>query len=218
MKSAFASVQSLRVTVPPAQEPVTRDEVKNWLRIAWTDDDMLLDYLISAAREWLESRTSRAMLTQTLQAVFELPKAPESKIRGLYAKLGQELTFRLPRSTPNTTNVVTVEIEKDLDVWQTLTLSTDYVVDMDNDPARVWLRASAISYWAPTGALINFLGVYAPRVRVTYSAGYGAGQANVPNRLKIALFNVVSFLYEHRDDGGTLPDSLLSGLPTVRNV
>lgn len=218
MKSATSSLQSLKVTAAPAIEPVTRDEVKQWLRITWTDDDLLLDYLITSAREWLESRTSRALITQTLQAVFALPKSPETKIRGLYAQLGQELTFNLPRTSSTNTTVTTAEIETDLDVWKTLTLTSDYVVDQDNNPARVWLRASAISYWAPTGALITFMGVYAPRVRITYQAGYGAGIASVPARFKIALMNAISYLYEHRDESGNPPDSLLHGLPADRNV
>ncbi|MDE1904961.1 MAG: phage head-tail connector protein [Rhodospirillales bacterium] len=218
MRSAQSSLQSLKTTVAPAIEPITRDEVKNWLRISWADDDLLLDYLISSAREWLESRTSRALITQTLQGVWMLPKSPESKLRGIYAPLGMELTFWLPRSTPGGVTVTTAEIEKDLDVWQTMTVTTDYVVDADNDPPRVWLRASAISYWAPTGALINFMGVYAPRVRITWQAGYGAGQSAVPYSFRRALLTAVAYLYEHRDESGMPPDSLLAGLDGVRNV
>lgn len=216
MRSSQSSLQSLKITTAPAIEPITRDEVKAWLRIAWTDDDLLLDILIADARQWLEARVSRALITQSLQAVFMLPKSPESKLRGLYAELGQELTFSLPRTPLQ--SVTTAEIEKDLDVWQTLNLTTDYVVDADNDPQRVWLRASAISYWAPTGALINFMGVYAPRVRITYQAGYGAGQSAVPTSFRRALLNAVSYLYEHRDEGGTPPDRLLAGLDAVRNI
>jgi hypothetical protein len=218
MRSSISSIQSLKTITPPAIEPVTRDEVKQWLRISWTDDDLLLDYLISSAREWLESRVSRALITQTLQGVWYLPKSPESKLRGLYGQLGMELTFWLPRSTPGNVTVTTAEIEKDLDVWQTMNLTTDYVVDADNDPPRVWLRASAISYWAPTGALINFLGVYAPRVRITWTAGYGAGQASVPYNYRRVILNAVSYLYEHRDESGAPPDSLLQGVGGIRNV
>lgn len=218
MRSATSSLQSLTVTAAPAVEPVTRDEVKAWLRITWTDDDLLLDYLISSAREWLEEHTSRALITQTLQGVWYLPKSPEAKITGLYAQLGMELTFWLPRSTPGNVTITTAEIEKDLDVWQTLALTTDYVVDSDNDPPRLWLRASAISYWAPTGALINFMGVYAPRVRITWTAGYGAGPQNVPYSFRRALLNIVAYLYEHRDESGAPPERLLAGLDSVRNV
>jgi uncharacterized phiE125 gp8 family phage protein len=195
---------------------VTRDEVKNWLRISWSDDDTLLDMLITDARQWVEAHTSRALITQTLQGVWFLPKSPEAKLRGLYAQLGMELTFWLPRT--QLASVTTAEIEKDLDVWQTLNLTTDYVVDADNDPARVWLRASAISYWAPTGALINFMGVYAPRIRITWQAGYGAGQSAVPASYRRAILNAVSYLWENRDSGGMPPDSLLSGLDAVRNI
>lgn len=218
MRSSTSSPQSLITTVAPTSEPVSLTDVKSWLRISWTDDDFLLSMLITDARQWVESRTSRALVTQTLQGVWYLPKSPESKIKGLYAQLGMELTFWLPRSFPGTITVTTAEIEKDLDVWQTMNLTTDYVVDADNDPPRVWLRASAIAYWAPTGALINFMGVYAPRVRITWQAGYGTVASAVPASYRRAILNAVSYLYENRDAGGMPPDSLLSGLDAVRNI
>lgn len=216
MRSSRSTIQSLTVTSAPASEPVTVSQAKRHLRVDWDDDDEYLAGLITAGREWIESRTSRALITQSLRVVWTLPKSPESKLRGLYAPLGMELTFWLPRTPLQ--NVTTAEIEKDLDVWQTLNLTSDYVVDADNDPARVWLRASAISYWAPTGALINFLGVYAPRVRITYTAGYGATYASVPGMFRRAILTAVAHMYENREDTGCLSDDLLSGLDAVRNV
>lgn len=216
MRSATSTIQSLKVTSAPQSEPVSLSDLKAWLRIDWTDDDPWLALLIQDARQWVEAHTSRAMITQTLQGVWSLPKTPESKLRGLYAPLGMELTFWLPRSPM--VSVTTAEIEKDLDVWQTLVLTSDYVVDADNDPVRVWLRASAISYWAPTGALINFLGVYAPRVRITWTAGYGSDYSSVPSSFRRAIMAAAAYLYEHRSDGSPPPDSLLSGLDAVRNV
>lgn len=215
MRSSRSSVQSLKQTVAPQQQPVTLDDAKRHLRVDWPDDDAYIFDLINAAQDWLESRTSRALITQTLQGVWTLPKSPESQLRGLYANLGQELTFWLPRTPLQ--SVSTVEIEKDLDVWQTLNLTTDYVVDADNDPQRVWLRASAISYWAPTGALINFMGVYAPRIRITYTAGYGDSPAKVPYSFRRALLQTIAYFYENRE-GNAPPESVLAGLDSVRNV
>jgi len=214
MRSSRSSLQSLKVTAQPAVEPVTVSQAKRHLRIDWPDDDDYIADLISTAREWVESRTSRALITQSFQGVFTLPKAPESQLRGLYAHLGQELTFWLPRTPLQT--VTLAEIEKDLDVWQSLNVPLDYVVDIDNDPQRVWLRASAISYWAPTGALINFLGVYAPRVRISYTAGYGLTYSAVPKSFRRAILNAVAHLYEFRDE--EIPDAILDGLDAVRNV
>lgn len=218
MRSSQSSFQSLKTTVAPAVEPISLTDLKAWLRIDWTDDDAWLAMLIQDARAWVESHTSRALITQTLQGVWYIPKSPESKLKGLYAQLGMELTFNLPRSTPGNITVTTAEIEKDLDVWQTLVLTSDYVVDADNDPPRVWLRASAISYWAPTGALINFMGVYAPRVRITWTAGYGSDFSSVPSSFRRAIMSAAAYLYEHRADGSPPPDSLLSGLDAVRNI
>ena len=216
MHSSRSSVQSLIVMSAPAAEPVTVQQAKRHMRVDWDDDDEYIADLISAAREWMEPRVSRALITQTLQGVWMLPKSPESELRGLYARLGMELTFWLPRTPLQ--SVTKAEIEKDLDVWQPLNLTTDYVVDADNDPQRVWLRASAISYWAPTGALINFLGVYAPRVRITYTAGYGTDYTSVPFPYRRALLNAVAHAYENREVAGSFPDSLLAGLDAVRNV
>ena len=216
MRSSRSSIQSLKVTSAPAVEPVTVSEAKRHLRVDWDEDDEYIADLITASREWLESRTSRALITQSLQGVWTLPKSPESQLRGLYAQLGMELTFWLPRTPLQ--SVTTAEIEKDLDVWQTLNLTTDYVVDADNDPQRVWLRASAISYWAPTGALINFLGVYAPRIRISYTAGYGATRDSVPRAFRRTILAAVGHLYENREADGDFPDELLAGLDGVRNV
>jgi uncharacterized phiE125 gp8 family phage protein len=222
MRSSMSSIQSLIVTSPPTVEPVALSDVKAHLRITWGDDDNYLQALITRARVWLESRTGRALVTQTLQGVWTLPKSPESQLRGLYAELGQELTFWLPRTPLQT--VTLAEIEKDLDVWQTLNLTTDYVVDNDNDPQRVWLRASAISYWAPTGALINFMGVYAPRVRITFTSGYTSNQQQMPYFASDtyapflwALLQAVAYLYENRE-AAMPPDTVLAGLDAVRNI
>ena len=80
MRSSRSSVQSLKQTVAPQQQPVTLDDAKRHLRVDWPDDDAYIFDLINAAQDWLESRTSRALITQTLQGVWTLPKSPESQL------------------------------------------------------------------------------------------------------------------------------------------
>lgn len=59
------------VTSPPAAEPVTLDAVKAHLRINpgdTSEDTEILEPLISAAREYCELRTGRALAVETLSA------------------------------------------------------------------------------------------------------------------------------------------------------
>jgi uncharacterized phiE125 gp8 family phage protein len=71
------------VTVQPASEPVTADEVKTHLRVDGTDEDTLIGTYISAAREFVETYTGTKLVSQTVllqgssfDDLFHLPAAP----------------------------------------------------------------------------------------------------------------------------------------------
>lgn len=80
-----------RVTVPPAFEPVTLDEAQAHLR---SNDDVtengIITALITAAREYCEAVTRRALAVQTIEAYperftrcMELPKPPLQSIESV---------------------------------------------------------------------------------------------------------------------------------------
>ena len=214
MRASRPTLQSLTTTSAPAREPITVEQAKRTARVDFDDTDEEIDELIAGAREWLEEMSNRALITQTLRAVYRLPSVPESKLRGLYAQLGEELTFTLVHTPLQ--SVSSVEIETDLDVYATLTLTSDYVVDASSDPARVFVRVAALSLWYPQASLLNFIGYTMPRVRITYVAGYGDTPDDVPANFKRALRGAVAALY---DDPTCTPDNaLLAGLDSVRNV
>lgn len=54
----------------PATEPCTVAEVKNFMKIDYTTDDALIGELITAAREWVENYTGRAMVSRTITATW----------------------------------------------------------------------------------------------------------------------------------------------------
>jgi len=58
-------------TIAPATEPVTLTEAKAHLGVTITDDDVRLNSLITAAREWAESYTGQAFVSQTWAAYFD---------------------------------------------------------------------------------------------------------------------------------------------------
>jgi hypothetical protein len=215
------SLQRLDVTVAPVAEPVGLADVKDHLRITWTNEDAWLTNAIKAARRWLEPRAGRALVTQTLRAVFamDLARAPHGRLSSTLGRepyrIGRELTFHLPHAV-GVVSVATVEIESDLNSWTALTGSTDYVVDSASEPVAVYLRSSALANWMPSGALSTFVGVTLPRVRVTYTAGYGATPADVPEDWRQAILAAVAWLYENRATGASVPPgSLLDGLDIV---
>jgi hypothetical protein len=55
---------TLQIETPPAVEAITLTDAKNFLRVEITDDDVLIGYLITAAREACEAFTSRSFVNK----------------------------------------------------------------------------------------------------------------------------------------------------------
>jgi len=72
----------INVKTAPTVEPITVSEVKDHLRITTADFDTILGELITAAREYVEKITGRALVQRTLEAQykdwhnFDLPYPP----------------------------------------------------------------------------------------------------------------------------------------------
>lgn len=60
----------VRITEPDI-EPVTTAEAKTHMRVEISDDDTYIGTLITAAREWVEDYTGRALIDQTWQLKFQ---------------------------------------------------------------------------------------------------------------------------------------------------
>jgi hypothetical protein len=199
---------NVEIITPPATEPLTLPEIREHLRLSWQDEDNWLQNALTTARLWLEGKTGRALLTQTIRTTFDLPMRDQAMgvISGYIPPI-PPLVFDLPYAAP-LGSVSLCEIEKDIGSWQALTLSTHYLVDPSATPARVWLRGSALFYWSPSLDMLGSLSA-SPRVRITYTAGYGAAPNSVPYDLRQTLLNAIGYLYANRDCGGAIPDDLL---------
>jgi uncharacterized phiE125 gp8 family phage protein len=181
---------ALRRTVSPTFEPVTLDEVRDQLRLVAQDDDALLQSYIVAAREAIEEKLSKALLTQTFE--LHLSRFPAWELP-------------LPRTGAlGLTNLLsTVASIAYLDVNGTAQTrdASLYIVDPHHQPVA---RAVPIYglYWPPTRPIPN-------AVTVTYVTGV-ATRGDVPQMIRQALLMLVGSLYESREADAT---SALERLP-----
>ena len=169
----------------PAEEPITRGEAKLHLKIesGQTDDDELIDALVSADREACEEFTNRCLVWSNWELrLDEFPTDLDGEIR-------------LPR--PPLRQVLAVRYV-DADGAKQLLGSGNYLVDDRSEPARV--RPAYGLQWPATRQQMG-------AVTVEYVAGYpidDAGSptdwsAGVPKPIIAALKLQLGHLYRNRE-------------------
>jgi uncharacterized phiE125 gp8 family phage protein len=184
---------SFTLTVPPAVEPVALADVKQHARIDSSADDTLVTSLITAARQWVEQYTNRAIINQTWQMAFDLwPTVAEDWWDGLrdgpVTNPGRVGFICLPRPPLVSVNSVTYFDNADTGtVWP----SSNYFVDTVRQPGRLALRMGAT--WPQPTRLTN-------GIVIEYIAGYGGSAASVPETIKTAIRQLVTHWYEHRGE------------------
>jgi uncharacterized phiE125 gp8 family phage protein len=163
-----------KLITPPAEEPVTLQEVRAHLRLESGEDEYLTG-LITAARRYCEAFQGRVYISQTLDLYRN--NFPCGCIKVPFPPL-QEITF--------------IKYRDSADVLQTLDLS-EYVVDAFSEPGLI--RCAYGKSWPSTYPEIN-------SVQIRFKAGYGT-TADVPQEIKQAILLKIADLYEHRggDEG-----------------
>lgn len=167
----------IAVLTPPSSEPVSRSEAKAHLRVDSSDDDTLIDALITAAREWVESYTGRALGLQTLQ--ISMPW----------------FLRRIDLPRPPLRTVVSMTYTDTDGAEQSLAVGTYYrtVSDSDCQPAFLELLDN-----------VSLPSLYSSEVavKIRFQAGYdttGSPSDVVPKGLTQAMLLVIGDLYEHRE-------------------
>ena len=179
------------VTTAPTVEPITLAEAKDYAKIEVSTDDALInDIIIPAARVYAENFTRRAFNTQTITMkidwcfpnVIELLPDLQSVTAG---------SFTYVNTDGDTTQVPTAT----------------YTVDTVSDPGRVYL---AFNQTWPTVRMQR------QAVSIVYVVGYGAtgetaqaARAAVPAPIREAIMMMVNHAYENRNPhivtiGGTI--------------
>ena len=182
---------SLSLVTPPVLEPVTLDQQKLHSRISTDADDSLIEGLIKAARQYVETAQRRQIITATWR--LSLDQFP-----------CWDLYLPVPRlqSVVSITYVDTNGNEQTLDPSQ-------YVTDTFREPGRLTPIFGLI--WPPARWQAN-------SVNVTFKSGYGDLPSNVPESTRQAIKLLAGHWYENREAvaAGTLTsvplavDSLLS--------
>lgn len=159
---------AVRVLIPPATEPVSIEEVLEYLRLDVEVDGeppATLSALIQAAREVAEDRTARALMRQTLELSLDAFPCGTDPIH-------------LPRPP-----LVEVERVTYLDQGEEVELDAGaYVVDTSSEPGRI---APAPGHVWPVADCVP------GAVRIRYVAGYGDDPAAVPQKIRTAMLMLV---------------------------
>lgn len=180
----------LRLVTAPSLEPLTLVEAKAHLRVDTEDDDTEIAALVTAAREHIEMLTGRALVSQVWELVLrEFPAEQDDIV--------------LPRGALS--GVTHAKYYDGDGVLQTLTVTTDYVVDTGPPlgPGRVILAYG--KSWPSTRDQWD-------AVQVRYTVGWS--QAEVPEALKSACKLALGELYEHRTQATT--GTIVADLPAFR--
>jgi uncharacterized phiE125 gp8 family phage protein len=178
---------------PPASEPISLAEAKNYLRVQHDADDALIASMISAARVQVESRTRRALMTQTWRIVLDRwPSSgallsPVSPLREVIAA-----RVRDEGGEPQ---------ELDADI---------FIVNTASSPGLISFDAGRVVH--PVQDIAG--------IEIDIEAGYGAA-ADVPPPLVQAIRLLVARAYEYRGQGertDTMPEGIAELLAPYRVV
>lgn len=170
------------VATAPAAEPISRPEAKLWTKIDASDDDVVFDWCITAARLYVEKITNRALVTQVREMYPErFPCAAEILVP--HAPLISIAEFEWT-DTAGTTREWTVS------GGNLLSGSTVMAhVDAIRQPGRIRL-AYGQSWPSETLKTSN-------PIRIAFNCGYGAASA-VPQDLKNAMAVLIEHWYRNR--------------------
>ena len=183
----------LMLITAPVGEPITLAEAKLQVQqFSAVDDGLLSAIMIPAARDRCEDATQRALLTQTYDLYLDGFPSGSSIV--------------LPK--PPLRSVTSVQYYDTGGTLQTLTLSTDYLVQAPAG-ARCQRGRIALPQSGTWPATISQIGA----VIIRFVCGYGAA-VDVPPALKAAMLLDIGRLYANREDviTGTIMASLPDGV------
>ena len=179
------------VSTEPTAEPLSLQEVKEYLRVEDSTDERIVQPLIIAARQFAENYMKRSLMQQTITLTIDaLTDQEEYLHEGM--RTAPDLNYyknyiTLPRSPVQ--SVTSVKTFDDNDTATTFA-ATKYYVDTTREPARIVLRTGETF---PTALRV------ANAIEVIYVVGYASAFA-IPEPIRIGMLQHIAYMYEHRGD------------------
>jgi len=181
----------LQVTTAPTVEPLTMQEVKEYLRVEDNTDERVVRPFIETARRLAEEHLGRTLMPTTYSLFIDTNNDMDDPLwEGM--RTGADLNYYknyivLPRSP--VTSVTSVSTFNDADTESTMA-SSKYYVDNVSEPARIVLRQGETF---PTALRV------ANAIKVVYVSGYTSAYA-VPEPIRMGMLQHIAYMYEHRGD------------------
>lgn len=171
-----------------SSEPVSLQEMKDWLRLEDSFDDALINAIQRAARTVVERASGRQLVTTTwLMSLDTFPWMGGWWFMEAPSIFPDPHSIRLPKAPLQS---VTSIVYTAMDGTEVTLSDTIYNVDTRTDPGRIQLafgRTWPITKPKPGG------------IKITFVAGYGSA-ADVPDDLKTAIKMTAAWMYEHRGE------------------
>lgn len=174
---------AISVVTPPSVEPISLIDAKAWLRVDDSIDDSVIDGLIVAAREKVETDTGRRLITQTIDQTMDALPCSHDPI------------VLMTGPSASITSITTY----DTDDQSSIVDPGTYFLDASRAPARIILNAD--ESW-PTDLRCQVAAV------IRAVAGYGVAGTDVPEALRLALRLLLTDWYE----GGCDPKATSAGV------
>ena len=181
----------LTVATAPSVEPVSLQEVKEYLRLEDGVDERLLRPFVETARRFAEEYLNRSLMQTTYNLFIDgYDEMADPLFEGV--RTGPYLNYYknfivLPKSPVISVTAVSTFNDEDT---ETTFASTRYFLDNVREPARIVLRQGETF---PTALRV------ANAIKVVYVAGYSNAFA-IPEPIKLAMLQHIAHLYEHRGD------------------
>lgn len=166
---------SIIYSAEPTIPPVTLEDVKAHLRVDFSDQDDLIRGYLFAATKYAQEYTWSQLITAT------------------FVQRWDRFQQIMPLDRSPAVSVASVQYVDTGGTTQTLTVTTDYTVDVNRKPAII--LPAYTKWWPVTRGYVN-------DVIVTFDAGYGATEQTTPVEVAQAIKLLVEGMYSACDDSG----------------
>lgn len=191
-----ANVERYEVLVPPANKPLSLDEIKVWLKIplTQTEEDVLLQTLIDTAAIMFEDYTNRILINTTFRNFSNCFAQSFEFSRGHLQSL---VSFQYLNQDNNFIDIEssTYQVLDETFYWRIIFAEFNNLPQDKQDEVNV------------------FQGI-----RTDFVAGFGENASDIPADIILGLKNHIASLYENRGDcnsGDCVSCGSLGGVPSI---